>query len=108
DCSRSSVPHSLRHSAFRPIDCTDAQGSTSPRVCLKSAPSIVNSEVAMSQFSCPRLSEAKHLLPFLRSHLIAAAPRFPLSAGLTLELLPLVEDGLFGYELVPDRQMHTT
>ena len=61
----------------------------------------------MSQFFCPRLSEAKHLLPFLRSHLIAAAPRFPLAAGVALELLPIVEDGLFGYELVPDRQMHT-
>jgi hypothetical protein len=61
----------------------------------------------MSEFFCPRLSEARHLLPLLRSHLVAAACRFPLSANLALELLPIVEDGLFGYELIPDRETHT-
>jgi hypothetical protein len=55
----------------------------------------------------PRLSEARHLLPLLRSHLVATASRYPLPAGLMLELLPIVEDGLFGYELVPDRNTHT-
>src|SRR5439155_26646352 len=55
----------------------------------------------------PRLSEALHLLPLLRSHLIAAASRYPLPAGLALELVPIVEDGLFGYEIVPDRNTHT-
>ena len=61
----------------------------------------------MSQLFCPRLSEAKHLLPFLRSHLIGAASRCPLSASMALELLPVVEEGLFGYELIPDREMQT-
>jgi hypothetical protein len=56
---------------------------------------------------CPRLSEARHLLPLLRSHLIAAAAHYPLPVGLTIDLFPIVEDGLFGYELVPDRQTHT-
>jgi len=55
----------------------------------------------------PRLSEAKHFLPLLRSHLVASAAAFPLPAGLGLDLLPIVEDGLFGYELVPDRNAHT-
>ena len=61
----------------------------------------------MSRSFCPRLSEARHLLPLLRSHLIAAASRYPISAGLAFELLPIVEDGLFGYEIVPDRNTHT-
>jgi hypothetical protein len=61
----------------------------------------------MSISYSPRLSEARHLLPLLRSHLIAAASRYPLSSGLSLDLLPIVEDGLFGYELVPDRKTHT-
>jgi hypothetical protein len=61
----------------------------------------------MSRSFCPRLSEARHLLPPLRSHLVAAASRTPLAAGLALDLLPLVEDGLFGYELVPDRDADT-
>ena len=61
----------------------------------------------MSRSFCPRLSEAQHLLPLLRSHLVAAAPHYPLSVGLALDLLPIVEDGLFGYELVPDRKTHT-
>ena len=56
---------------------------------------------------CPRLSEARHLLPLLRSHLVAAVTLYPLPSGLALELLPIVEDGLFGYELVPDRASHT-
>jgi len=54
---------------------------------------------------CPRLSEARHLLPLIRGHLIAAAARHPLATD--LELVPIVEDGLFGYELVPDRETHT-
>ena len=61
----------------------------------------------MSRSFCPRLSEAQHLLPLLRSHLVAAASGYPLPTGLALDLLPIVEDGLFGYELVPDRKTHT-
>ena len=52
---------------------------------------------------CPRLSEAGHLLPLLRGYLVGAAPR-PLATA--LDLVPIVEDGLFGYELVPDREGH--
>lgn len=56
----------------------------------------------MSQGPRPRLSEATRLLPLLRSHLLSAASRIPWSAGPAFELLPIVEAGLFGYELVPD------
>jgi hypothetical protein len=38
---------------------------------------------------------------------MAVAARYPLPTGLALDLLPIVEDGLFGYELVPDRKTHT-
>ena len=55
----------------------------------------------------PRLSEARDFLPLLRRQLAGAAPRYPLSTGLALDLLPIVEDGLFGYELVPNRNAHT-
>lgn len=58
----------------------------------------------MSESYCPRLSEARQLLPLLRSHLAAAAARHPLPAAVSLDLLPIVEDGLFGYDLVPDRE----
>ena len=61
----------------------------------------------MSSAFCPRLSEAMHLLPLVRSHLVATASRYPLPTGMGLDLLPIVEDGLFGYELVPDRKTHT-
>ena len=56
---------------------------------------------------CPRLSDAKALLPRLRAEIVAAAPRFSLPAKVSLELLPIVEDGVFGYELVPSRDAHT-
>ena len=58
---------------------------------------------AASRSFCPRLSEASQLLPLIRRYLVAAAPR---SLATTIELLPIVEDGLFGYELVPDGEMH--
>ena len=61
----------------------------------------------MSELFCPRLSEAMHLLPLLRRHLVAAASRYALTPGLTIDLVPIVEDGLFGYELLPDRNTHT-
>ena len=55
----------------------------------------------------PRLSDAKTLLPDLRAHLAGAAPRYSLPGNISIDLLPIVEDGLFGYELVPDRNTHT-
>lgn len=36
-----------------------------------------------------------------------AAPRHSLPVNVSIDLLPIVEDGLFGYELVPDRNTHT-
>src|SRR5262245_14571803 len=57
----------------------------------------------MQPHFCPRLSEAKTLLPSLRAQLAAAAPRYSLPTGISLDLLAVIEDGLFGYELVPDR-----
>jgi hypothetical protein len=59
----------------------------------------------MRESFCPRLSEAKILLPLIRSHLFAAASRHSLPGGRSLDLLPIVEDGLFGYELVPYPEM---
>ncbi len=52
---------------------------------------------------CPRLSEASQLLRLIRGYLVGAAPR-PLAT--TIDLVPIVEDGLFGYELVPERDLH--
>lgn len=52
----------------------------------------------------PRLSEAWELLPLIRVELIAAAGRHTLPAGLALDLLPIVEQGVFGYEFQPDRE----
>ena len=61
----------------------------------------------MSELFWPRLSEAMHFLPLLRRHLVAAASRYALTPALTIDLVPIVEDGLFGYELLPDRNTHT-
>ena len=58
-------------------------------------------------FFCPRLSEAKTFLPLLRAELLAAAGHYTLPVSLSLDLTPIVEDGLFGYEIVPDLRTHT-
>jgi hypothetical protein len=60
---------------------------------------------ATNRFFCPRLSEATHLLPLIRGHLVTVASECPL--GTALDLVPIAEDGLFGYELIPDREAHT-
>jgi hypothetical protein len=61
----------------------------------------------MSIAFCPRLSLAADLLPRLRAHLVAAAPRHMLPDGFSFDLLPIVDDGVFGYELLPQRKTHT-
>ncbi len=58
-----------------------------------------------SRFSYPRLAQAKDLLPRLRQQLAAAASRRPLEAP--VDLLPIAEDGLLGYELVPHLETRT-
>ena len=55
--------------------------------------------------SVPRLSEAKQILPAISGNLDAATSEHPHCA--TLELWPIVEEGLFGYELVPEGDTHT-
>ena len=57
---------------------------------------------APSRAVLPRLSEAQRFLPLLRGHLLSAAARRPLAT--TFDVVPIVEDELFGYELVPDRK----
>jgi len=48
----------------------------------------------------PRLSDARALLPLIRTHVEAEAARRPLPVA--VDLLPVVDDDLFGYELLPE------
>ena len=66
---------------------------------------VMSQRRALEQSSWPKLSEAMQLLPLISDNIVAAVARHPLYTG--LELLPIVEGGLFGYELVPDREAHT-
>lgn len=61
----------------------------------------------MPESRFPRLSQARGLLLLLRAHLGRAAFHYSLPAKLTLDLLPIVEDGLFGYEILPDLDTRT-
>jgi len=61
----------------------------------------------MFRYFYPRLSQSKDLLPAIRARLVAAAAHHSLPIDLSLDLLPIVEDGLFGYELLPSRETHT-
>ncbi|MEO8306049.1 MAG: hypothetical protein ABI724_18210 [Betaproteobacteria bacterium] len=61
----------------------------------------------MPESRYPRLSQARGLLVLLRAHLGRAAFHYSLPANLTLDLLPIVEDGLFGYEILPDLDTRT-
>ena len=59
----------------------------------------------MAAHSYPRLSEATQLLPLISDHIVAASSARPL--GTELELCPIVEDGLFGYEILPNGDADT-
>jgi hypothetical protein len=59
-------------------------------------------KAAAHRSHCPRLSEASEVLALIRGYLAGAAPR-PLAT--TIDLVPIVEGGLFGYELVPERDL---
>lgn len=61
----------------------------------------------MSSGFIPRLSEARHLLALLRKHLVATSSGYPLPTGLCVDLVPIAEDGVFGYELIPDQCSRT-
>ena len=61
----------------------------------------------MPEDRSPRLSHAMLLLPLLRAQLAGVASHYSLPAGLEIDLLPIVEDGLIGYELLPSRDTHT-
>ena len=61
----------------------------------------------MPESRYPRLSQARSLLLLVRAHLGSAAFHYSLPADLTLDLLPIVEDGLFGYEILPDLEART-
>jgi hypothetical protein len=61
----------------------------------------------MSNVFRPRISQARELFPIVRAHLVASAALHSLPAGLSLDLLPIVEDGLAGYEILPNRATQT-
>ena len=54
----------------------------------------------MPEAYCPRLSEAGELLPLLRTHIFAAVSRNPQAAGHLLDLVPIIDEELFGCELI--------
>ena len=54
----------------------------------------------MLEAFCPRISEASELLPLVRSHVIVAAAHNPKAASHLADLIPILDEGLFGYELI--------
>ena len=54
----------------------------------------------MLEAYCPRISEAGELLPLVRTHIFVAASRNPRAASHLLDLIPILDEGLFGCELI--------
>jgi hypothetical protein len=55
----------------------------------------------MPQVLYPLLSQAATILPAIREHIVEAASRCSLPVGFTLDMVPILEEKLFGYELTP-------
>lgn len=49
----------------------------------------------------PLLSQAARILPLVREHFFAAAAHCSMPLGFSLDLVPILEEELLGYELVP-------
>ena len=61
----------------------------------------------MAESTFPRLSEASDFLPMLRGELVQAARTHLYPLALRVEFRPIVEDGLFGFELDTDASAAT-
>jgi hypothetical protein len=61
----------------------------------------------MLEAYCPRISEAGELLSLVRTHIFVAAARNPGAAGHLLDLIPILDEGLFGCELIPEGDVDT-
>lgn len=55
----------------------------------------------MSQVLYPLVSQAAAILPLVRGHIVEAAGHCSLPVGFSLDILPIQEEDLFGYELTP-------
>jgi hypothetical protein len=55
----------------------------------------------MPQPLFPQLSQAARILPLVREHVSQAAAHCSLPLGYSLDMLPILEEELLGYELVP-------
>ena len=61
----------------------------------------------MVEAYCPRISEAGELLPLVRTHIFGAASRNPRAASHLLDLIPILDEGLFGCELIAAGEIDT-
>ena len=55
----------------------------------------------MPQDRYPLLSQAATILPLVRGHIVDAAAHCSLPVGFSLDMVPILEEDLFGYELTP-------
>jgi hypothetical protein len=55
----------------------------------------------MRQPLFPQLSQAARILPLVREHISQAAAHCSLPLGFSLDMVPILEEELLGYELVP-------
>ena len=55
----------------------------------------------MPQPLFPQLSQAARILPLVREHISLAAAHCSLPLGFSLDMVPILEEELLGYELVP-------
>lgn len=62
---------------------------------------------SMTDACRPRLSVANRILPLLRERIVDRSIAHPLPKGLSIGLVPIVEEGLFGFELETEREAHT-
>lgn len=55
----------------------------------------------MPQVLYPLVSQAAAILPVVRGHIVEAAGKCNLPVGFSLDMVPILEEDLFGYELTP-------
>ncbi len=55
----------------------------------------------MPQVLYPLVSQAAAILPVVRGHIVEAAGKCSLPVGFSLDMVPILDEDLFGYELTP-------
>ena len=85
----------------RPFDVMDGAARISDHTSNAEPAGLAELRLLMPRPLFPHHSQAARILPAVRRHFAEAAGRCSLPLGFSLDMVPILEEELLGYELIP-------